>query len=93
MAFSRDGWNPIGGQSKKGSAPQVFAYTTADTIATVNTEGYFNDVAQQVSVGDMIFCNTSTGGTLVATLVYVLSNTGTVVDVNDRTTLANTDTD
>ena len=27
---------------RKGS-PQVFAYTTADTIATVNTEGYFNE--------------------------------------------------
>lgn len=93
MAFNRDGWNPIGGQSKKGSAPQVFAYTTTDAIADVNTEGYFNSVAQQVNVGDMIFCNTSTGGTLVATLVYVTSNTGTVVDVNDGTTLANTDTD
>ena len=93
MAFNRDGWNPIGGQSKKGSAPQIFAYTTTDAIADVNTEGYFNSVAQEVNVGDMIFCNTSTGGTLVATLVYVLSNTGTVVDVNDGTTLANTDTD
>jgi len=71
----------------------MFAYTTADAIADVNTEGYFNSVAQEVSVGDMIFVNSSTGGTLVATLVYVLSNTGTVVDVNDGTTLANTDTD
>ena len=30
-----DGWNPIGGQSKKGTAPQMFAYTTTDTQATV----------------------------------------------------------
>jgi hypothetical protein len=71
----------------------MFAYTTADTIATANTEGYFNSVAQEVSVGDMIFVNSSTGGTLVATLVYVLSNTGSVVDVNDGTTLASTDGD
>jgi hypothetical protein len=44
MAFNRDGWNPIGGQSKKGTAPQVFSYTTADAVADVNTEGYFNSV-------------------------------------------------
>ena len=93
MAFSRDGFNPIGGQSKAGSAPQMFSYTTTDTIATVNTEGYFNDAAKELKVGDLTFCNTSTSGTLVATLVYVLSNTGTVVDVNDGTTLANTDSD
>jgi len=35
MAFARAGLNPIGGQSKKGSAPQMFSYATADTIATV----------------------------------------------------------
>ena len=59
MAFNRDGWNPIGGQSKKGSAPQIFAYTTTDAIADVNTEGYFNSVAQEVGVGDI-------GGILVS---------------------------
>lgn len=93
MAFSRTGWNPIGGQSKKGTAPQIFSYTSTDTIATCNTEGYFNDVSDEVAVGDMIFANTSTGGTLVATLLYVLSNASGVVDVNDGTTLANTDSD
>ena len=44
-------------------------------------------------MGDLIFVNSSTGGTLVATLVYVLSNASGVVDVNDGTTLANTDSD
>ena len=85
--------DPIGGQSKKGTAPQIWVYTTADTIATCNTEGYFNDVSDEVSVGDLIFCNTSTSGTYVATLVYVLSNASGVVDVNDGTTLASSDQD
>lgn len=93
MAFSRDGWNPIGGQSKKGSAPQIFSYTSTDSVADANTEGYFNSVADEVAVGDMIFANTSTGGTLVATLLYVLSNASGVVDVNNGTTLASTDGD
>ncbi len=93
MAFARAGWNPIGGQSKKGSAPQIFAFSTEDTIATCNTAGYFNSVSDEVAVGDLIFVNSSTGGTYVATLVYVLTNASGVVDVNDGTTLANTDTD
>lgn len=93
MAFARTGWTPIGGQSKKGSAPQIFAYSTSDTIATANTAGYFNEVSDEVAVGDMIFVNSSTAGTLVATLVYVLTNASGVVDVNDGTTLANTDGD
>lgn len=93
MAFSRDGWNPIGGQSKKGTAPQMYSYTSTDAIADCNTAAYFNDVSDEVSVGDLIYCVTSTGGTAVATLVYVLSNASGVVDVNDGTTLAATDSD
>jgi len=92
MAFSSTGFATIAA-SKRGNAPGIYAYKTTDTIATVNTEGYFNSLASILEVGDLIYCVTSTGSTAVATLVYVLSNTGTVVDVNDGTTLANTDTD
>ena len=94
MAFSRDGWNPIGGQSKKGTAPQLFTYTTADAVGDVNTEGYFNDVSSEVSVGDVIISVTSTGGTLASSIHTVASNTAAgVVDVTDGTTIAQTDTD
>jgi hypothetical protein len=92
MAFSATGFATIGA-SKKGNAPSVYSYSTTDTIATVNTEGYFNSLADTLAVGDLIYCLTSTGSTAVATLVYVLSNSGGVVDVNDGTTLANTDSD
>lgn len=92
MAFSATGWTVVSA-SKRGQAPSIYAYKTTDTIATVNTEGYFNDLANTLAVGDLIYCVTSTGSTAVATLVYVLSNSGGTVDVNDGTTLANTDTD
>ena len=92
MAFSSTGFATISA-SKRGNAPGVYAYKTTDSIATVNTEGYFNSLASMLEVGDLIYCVTSTGSTAVATLVYVLSNTGTVVDVNDGTTLASTDGD
>jgi len=92
MAFSDTGWTVVSA-AKRGNAPSVYAYKTTDTIATVNTQGYFDDLSDTLAVGDLIYCVTSTGGTAVATLVYVLSNSGGVVDVNDGTTLANTDSD
>lgn len=92
MAFNTDGWT-VSTAAKRGNAPSIYAYKTTDTIADVNTAGYFNDLSDVLAVGDLIYCVTSTGSTAVATLVYVLSNSGGVVDVNDGTTLANTDSD
>ncbi len=92
MAFSSTGFG-TGGPSKKGNAPCIYTYQTADTIATVNTEGYFNDLSDTLAVGDLIYVVSSTGGTRVHTFTQVLSNTGGVVDVADGTTLAATDGD
>lgn len=92
MAFSTSGWTVVSA-AKRGNAPSVYAYKTTDAIADVNTAGYFNSLSATLAVGDLIYCVTSTGTTAVATLVYVLSNAAGVVDVNDGTTLANTDSD
>ena len=92
MAYSATGFSTIAA-SKAGNAPAMYAYKTTDAIADVNTSGYFNSLSSVLSVGDLIYCVTSTGTTAVATLVYVLSNASGVVDVNDGTTLANTDGD
>lgn len=91
MAFSRTGINPIGGQSKKGTAPQMWTYTSADTIATVNTAGYFNDMTNELSVGDVIFVHDSNTPTM--SIVMVASNASSVVDITDGTTVAMTDSD
>jgi hypothetical protein len=92
MAFSTTGFSTIAA-SKAGNAPAMYAYKTTDAIADVNTSGYFNTLTTMLSVGDLIYCVTSTGTTAVASFVYVLSNASGVVDVNDGTVLANTDTD
>ena len=92
MAFSSTNFATIGA-SKKGNAPSLYSYQTADTIATVNTEGYFNALSDTLAVGDLIYVVSSTGGTRVSTLTQVLSNTSGVVDVADGTTLAATDGD
>jgi hypothetical protein len=92
MAYSADGLNLVSG-SKAGNAPQVWAYQTADTAATVDTTGYFNTAASLLKVGDMMYVYSGVGGTPAYGIMIVLSNTGTVVDMSDATTLGGTDTD
>jgi len=92
MAFSSTGFVNYGG-GKKGDAPGLYGYSTADTIATVNTAGYFNSLANTLAVGDTILVRSSTGGTQALSWVYVLTNTGGVVDVTDGLTITATDTD
>lgn len=91
MAFAMNGLTAIG-QSKRGNAPGLFLYKTADTQATVNTSGYFNSIASLLTVGDIIFVYDSTTPSLVLTYVNAVSAAG-VVDIADGTTVSATDTD
>ena len=87
MAFSASGLTRIGGASNA----DLWFYTSADAIATVNTSGYFNDAANMLAVRDLIIvCDTNTPTT---NFVNVLSNTGSVVDVSDGTAGVETDGD
>lgn len=90
MAFVLEDFKP---GDATGNAPAIHSYTTPDTIATANTSGYFNNISAILSVGDLIYLWTSTGGTAVAVLSQVLSNASGVVDIADGTVLAATDGD
>lgn len=90
MAFSATGLALVAG-SKAGNAPQIWSYQSADAIADVNTEGYFNAVASLMKVGDLVYVYDT--ATPTANLVVVLSNTGTVVDVSNGQSIAVTDSD
>lgn len=90
MAYSSTGLNLVAG-SKAGNAPQIWSYQSADAIATVNTSGYFDSAASLMKVGDLIYVYDT--ATPTASLVVVLSNTGTVVDVSDGTTISVADAD
>jgi len=69
----------------------MWVYSTTDAIATVNTEGYFNDATDLLQVRDIIWvCDTSTPTT---NIVSVLSNASDVVDISDGTAISETDTD
>ena len=87
MAYSASGLSRLAGASTL----NLWAYTTTDAIAAVNSAGYFNDAANMLAVRDVIMvADTNTPTTHFVT---VLSNTGTVVDVSDGTAIAETDGD
>lgn len=92
MAYSATGFATIGA-SKAGNAVSLYAYSTTDAIGDVNTSGYFNDLSDNLSVGDVILVRSSTGGTQALSLVYVASNASGVVDVTDGLTITATDSD
>ena len=87
MAFSASGLTRIGGASNA----DLWFYTSADAIATVNTSGYFNDAANMLAIRDLIVVHDTNVPT--TNFVTVLSNTGSVVDVSDGTAVAETDGD
>lgn len=81
MTFLLNSLKPV---SQAGQdTPDIWVYTTTDTIATVNTSGYFDTVDKHLSVGDLIYVRSSTGGTAVYSLIVVLSIVAGVVDVSD----------
>lgn len=99
MAFDKAGLALIGG-SKAGNAPQLWTYKTADTIATVNSAGYFDNGATTntgmrtlMQVGDIIFVYGDTGGTPAMAILYVNANSSGIIDVTDGTTVTATDSD
>lgn len=70
------------------SAPKLWLYTTADTIADINTANYFLNASRLLSVGDMIIAHTSTGGTREISLLFVNAVTvDSAVDCNDGLSL------
>ena len=59
MAFDRT--NLSGGIGAGSSAPKIFTYDgSADTKAEVIADSFFDDVAGQFAVGDMIFSTSTT---------------------------------
>lgn len=89
MAFDRSDLYCVSGTA--GDAPRLWTYTTtADTIATMNTAGYFNNASEQLNAYDIMFLRDSAN---VMTISFVNSNTGGVVDIVDGLTITATDTD
>lgn len=96
MAFNQYGFQPLGGQSRIGAAPQAWSYKSTDDAATVDTDGYFNAVRTLLVPGDTISRVTVDGnGAFVSAgthLVRSVPATGNV-SVTDTTAFVTTNTD
>ena len=62
MAFIQANLTPLGGQSARGVAPQLWGYRTADAHATVDSAGYFDNgtttntgMRNIMNIGDIIY--------------------------------------
>lgn len=101
MAFIRANFGPLGGQSKRGigGAPASWAYKSADAHAAIDSAGYFNEVRNLLSIGDLIYVavvtnlGLSTEALATAGWHVVKDKTTTTVDVTDVTVAVVTDTD
>lgn len=91
MAFDLNGLTPIAQGGTEG--PDIWRYTSTDTLATIRVAGYFNEYVNELKVNDLLLVVSSTGGTPVLSWNYVNSNDGTTVDVTDGDVIAATDTD
>ncbi|MEK9751515.1 MAG: hypothetical protein VW236_08195 [Flavobacteriaceae bacterium] len=90
MAFNKDNLSLV---NYSGNGFHIWHYTSTDAKAVIDTGGYFNTAANEMNIGDVIFANTSTGGTPEYGIFVVNANNGSVVDVADMVSLSGTDTD
>lgn len=85
MSFNKANWTPIGGQSARGAAPQVFAYkSAADDLAGVKTSGYFDEMANVLAAGDVILFIDVGGAVDIITVAAITSGVVTMesTDIN-----------
>ncbi|MTI08490.1 hypothetical protein [Curvivirga aplysinae] len=67
-------------------------YATEDTAVSVATDGYFNDAADMLRVGDVILANVETSASPSTGFFSVASNVSGAVDVNDMTGIGTSNT-
>lgn len=88
MAYTHPSLQRVGPANS--DSPTLWTYTTSgDAKAAIDTAGYFNDAADDLTVGDFIFVNASDGGGIY----FVNANDGTTVDTGDVLAVGAADSD
>lgn len=92
MTFNRNNFAKMSAHENS-NIPRLFGYSTTDLASEVQVAGYFDDLVNQVEVGDLIYAHVDTDGTPAFMLYPVVSNDGTTVDVSNGTAISATDSD
>lgn len=82
MAFIRTDFSPVGAQARAGVVPQMFAYTSADDLATIAGSGYFpiDSIDPKLNMlgifksTDWIMVTHDTGGTIGFSIIFILND-------------------
>lgn len=91
MAFTRDTFQKAAGAGS--NAPNIHTYRTNDLATAVDGSGYFNNIADLLKVGDLIYAHCDADSSDTYGFCVVLSNTGTVVDCSNFTAIGAIDSD
>lgn len=59
----------------------LWHYKSPDAVHDMAERGYFNGAATMLRVGDFIMVNGSVGGVVQPGMLFVRSNTGTIVEI------------
>lgn len=88
LAFDGENYDPTGSGSK--GAVKCATYSTSDTIATIETDGYFDDllVSTTLNTGDFLMVYSSAVTATGGWTIYGVTVTGTDVALTDKTHLA-----
>jgi hypothetical protein len=101
MAFARSGLQCIGA-SKKGNAPKLWLYKTADLATAVDAAGYFDNGAttntgmrNEMSLGDLIYVHANSAGTVptYGFMVVTQITAAGIIDVTNATAVGTIDSD
>lgn len=87
MAFDITNFGLASASMNSSTGPRIWQYTTTDATATVDSAGYFNNASDRLTVGDVIYAITSSGGTPSYDTYFVNANASGVVDVSDSVVL------
>jgi len=85
MAFALANFTPIGGNSARGKAPQLFSYqSSADDLAAIKGSGYFDEIANLLEAGDVILFIDVGGAVDIVTIAAITAGVVTMeaTDIN-----------
>ena len=93
MAYSTSNPPKLLVQSLSGSGPSIWSYASTDAAATVDDANYItNGGSLGMAVGDLVFVIDTDASPPITTLHQVSATGDGTTDLNDLTTITQTDT-
>jgi hypothetical protein len=94
MAYSTSNPPRLLVQSLNGTGPSVWSYSSTDAAATVDAANYItNGGSLGLKVGDVVYVTDTDASPVITTLHQVSATGDGTTDLNDLTTITQTDSD